>query len=142
MIETTMDGKKYLASRLAATWRRTLTREHIGLLPPQAAFDPEVQPTAAMHPAPVPHEYDFDSPEDLAVADFLSEDFQKLWIDTGRSNRAAFEKVFRPVPNDTIKSWEEYHEYLRPAEGIAVSLGSQQGGCMADGRLDMWRTGL
>ncbi|EIW71690.1 hypothetical protein TREMEDRAFT_71238 [Tremella mesenterica DSM 1558] len=120
MIETVMDGKKYLASRLAATWRRTLMREHLGLLPPQAAFDSKTQPTPSMHPAPVPHEYDFDSPEDQAVADFLSDDFQNLWTNTGRSNRAAFENVFRPVPNDDIKSWEEYKAYLKPQEGITT----------------------
>jgi hypothetical protein len=37
-----------------------------GLLPPQPAFDRDTQPTAAMHPAPVPHEYDVrDRPEDF-----------------------------------------------------------------------------
>jgi phospholipase D1/2 len=74
-----------------------------------------------MHPAPVPHVYDWNSPEDLAVQDPLSDAFQELWIGTGRSNRAAFEKVFRPVPNDDIKTWKDYQAYLMPNAGISVS---------------------
>lgn len=139
MVESTMDGKKYMASRLATTWRRTLMRgesvlilrynliltirslEHLGLLPGQPAFDSHKQPTAAMHPVPIPHDYDFHSEEDAAVEDFLGESFEKLWVETGRNNRMAFEKVFRPVPNDTIRNWKSYAEYLAPAEGITVS---------------------
>lgn len=145
MVESVMDGKKYMASRLATTWRRTLMRgqldpthtfgprgmamadigrdmtEHIGLLPPQPAWNPETQPTSSMRAAPEPHNYDFGSKEDLAVQDVLSDDFERLWIETGRGNRAAFEKVFRPVPNDTIRSWKGYGEYLKPNAGISVS---------------------
>ena len=75
-----------------------------------------------MLPAPHLHAYDFGSEEDRLVEDFLSEQFQELWISTGRNNRAAFEKVFRPVPNDTIRNWKSYEEYLRPHAGISVSL--------------------
>jgi len=95
--------------------------EHVGLLPPQPAFDRSSQPTVNMHPAPDPHEYDWDSPSDLAVQDILSDDFERLWVHTGRTNREAFEKVFRPVPNDTIRNWKQYAEYLKPNTGISVS---------------------
>ena len=44
------------------------------------------------------------------MEDFLSDQFQNLWVSTGRTNRAAFERVFRPVPNDTIKNWIQYKE--------------------------------
>lgn len=71
--------------------------EHIGLLPSQPAFDEKNQPTASMHPAPTPHMYDFGSEEDKAVEDVLSDEFTDLWIGTGRRNREAFEKVFKPV---------------------------------------------
>jgi phospholipase D1/2 len=96
--------------------------EHLGLLPPQPAFDRDTQPTAAMHPAPVPHEYDWGSREDLAVQDLLSDDFQQLWVGTGRTNRASFEKVFRPVPNDSIRNWKQYAAYLKPNAGISVGI--------------------
>ena len=94
--------------------------EHLGLLPSQPAFDRKTQPTAAMHPAPEPHVYDWGSAEDKAVEDVLSDEFEKLWVGTGRGNREAFEKVFRPVPNDTIKTWKDYVNYLKPAAGISV----------------------
>lgn len=50
-----------------------------------------------MHPAPLPHMYDFGSAEDKTVEDVLSDEFTDLWIGTGRRNREAFEKVFKPV---------------------------------------------
>lgn len=96
--------------------------EHLGLLPAQPPFNEKEQPTWEMRPAPVPDQYDFGSREDKAVEDILSDDFEKLWVTTGRSNRAAFEKVFRPVPNDTIKNWKDYAAYLKPNAGIAVGL--------------------
>ena len=95
--------------------------EHIGLLPNQPAFDSRDQPTAAMRPAPIPHQYDFGSESDKIVEDVLSDQFQQFWIETGRNNRAAFEKVFKPVPNDTIRSWKGYQDYIKPHAGISVS---------------------
>ncbi|OWZ44706.1 phospholipase D [Cryptococcus neoformans c45] len=120
MVESMMDGKKYMASAYATTLRRTLMREHIGLLPSQPAFDEKNQPTASMHPAPTPHMYDFGSEEDKAVEDVLSDEFTDLWIGTGRRNREAFEKVFKPVPSDGIRNWEDYKEYLKPHAGIST----------------------
>ncbi len=75
-----------------------------------------------MHPAPHPDDYDFGSESDKMVEDFLSDEFQRLWIGTGRTNRAAYEKVFRPVPNDTIRNWKGYLAYLTPNAGISVSV--------------------
>ncbi|OCF61802.1 phospholipase D [Kwoniella mangroviensis CBS 10435] len=119
MVESMMDGKKYMASNYATTLRRNLMREHLGLLPPQPPFDSAEHPNPAMHPAPVPHEYDFGSPEDKAVEDFLSDEFEQLWVGTGRGNREIFEKIFRPVPNDSIRNWEDYKKYLAPNAGIS-----------------------
>lgn len=79
-----------------------------------------------MHPAPHPHDYDFGSKADKLVEDMLSDDFQRLWIGTGRTNRAAFEKVFRPVPNDTIRNWKSYVDYLAPNAGVSVSQDAQR----------------
>ncbi|WVF68604.1 hypothetical protein IAT40_003374 [Kwoniella sp. CBS 6097] len=119
MVESKMDGKKYMAGAYATTLRRTLMREHLGLLPPQPPFDHAELPVAGMHPAPEPLQYDFGSAEDLAVEDFLGDEFEQLWVGTGRGNRAAFEKVFRPVPNDSIRNWEDYKNYLAPNAGIS-----------------------
>ena len=135
-----MDGKKYMASRLATTWRRTLMRgklviyipggvedqvltsrvEHLGLLPHQPAFDRDSQPSNAMHPSPMLNEYDFGSEEDLIVQDPLSDAFQETWFGTAKRNREAFANVFMPVPNDEIRNWKQYTEYLKPHAGVPV----------------------
>jgi phospholipase D1/2 len=73
-----------------------------------------------MHPVPLPNEYDWASPSDLAVQDILSPEFERLWSETGITNRRAFERVFRPVPNDTIRNWTDYEAYLKPAAGITT----------------------
>jgi phospholipase D1/2 len=75
----------------------------------------------SMRAAPHPVEYDFGSQEDRLVEDFLSEDFEKLWVGTGRANRESFEKIFRPVPNDNIKNWKDYTAWMKPSDGISVS---------------------
>jgi phospholipase D1/2 len=75
-----------------------------------------------MHPAPSVNDYDFGSPEDLAVEDILSDDFQALWHGTGERNREAFKAVFLPVPTDDVRNWKDYTEYLKPHAGVSVSL--------------------
>ena len=73
-----------------------------------------------MHPVPIPNTYDWDSPEDATVRDFLSDDFNSLWHTTAAVNTEVFEKIFRPLPNDDITTWKGYTEYLKPAAGIAT----------------------
>jgi hypothetical protein len=51
----------------------------------------------------------------------LSDEFDRLWTGTGERNRAAFERVFRPIPNNSIRTWAEYTEYTKQAVGIRVS---------------------
>lgn len=92
----------------------------MGLLPPQPAFDGQTQPNGNMHPVPQPNDYDWNSPSDLLVQDVLSTDFNNLWTDIAHTNRRAFERVFRPVPNDLIRNWVDYEAYLKPAAGIAT----------------------
>ena len=75
-----------------------------------------------MHPVPTPIDYDFGTGEDKAVEDFLSDEFQQLWTGTGRNNKDVFQKIFRPVPNDDIKTWDDYVKYISPSAGISVSV--------------------
>ena len=118
----TLDGKPYMASKMATAWRRRLMREHLGLLPALHVPLERVKPGPNQLPAPVPNDYDFGSAEDLAVEDILSEEFLSLWKGTGETNRAAFERVFRPIPNDSFRTWADYAEYTKVAAGIRVSL--------------------
>lgn len=88
------------------------------MIPDQPAFDRSTQPTDDMHPVPTPQDYQFGTPEDLAVEDFLSPEFEHLWKSTGETNRKVFERIFRPVPNDMIRNWQEYDTYIKPNAGI------------------------
>lgn len=112
MVPSIMAGKKYMASRLASSWRRSLMREHLGLQLPQ---EPDVgaEPTPAMRAAPVPVSYDWGSEADKLVEDPLSIDFNRLWNETGAENRRIFDRIFRPVPCDTVRSWPAYKEYIK-----------------------------
>lgn len=112
MIVSQMAGKKYMASKLASSWRRALMREHIGLQPPQSPEDPTAQPTDAMRSAPVPVSYDWGSEADKMVEDPLSVEFNRLWNETGNENRRVFDRIFRTVPSDTVRSWSAYKDYV------------------------------
>lgn len=80
--------------------RRQLWKEHLGLLPDE----PVDKVNDAMLPLPVPQIDHTGSEEDRLVMDPLSEDTQKLWNSTARTNTEAFRKVFHCVPDDNGKS--------------------------------------
>lgn len=106
-IDSYMAGKPWKASRFAASLRRQLFRKHLGLLPPQDYTRPDQN----YEPIGVPNTYDWDSREDRAVMDPLSNDFQSLWNGTARTNTEAFERVFHPVPTDKVRTWKDYDSY-------------------------------
>ena len=136
MIETTMDGKPYMAARFAATLRRQLYKgkfsffflsfhllslifsdfifsffliiEHLGLIPPQDCQSRHEQVTAAMRPAPIPNEDETDSREDELVADPLADETLDLFDSTAKKNRAIFTEIFRPVPTNLVRDWKAY----------------------------------
>ncbi|RKO90440.1 hypothetical protein BDK51DRAFT_33522, partial [Blyttiomyces helicus] len=98
----------YAASRFAATLRRQLFREHLGLFPPQ----PVETHTVSMRPPPHPQEEHL-GPDDDAVADPLSNDFYHgLWKATARANTEIFREVFHCVPDDTVRSWDDYKAFF------------------------------
>lgn len=102
-----MNGQPWRASKFAATLRRQLFRKHLGLLVPQnmAAPDPNFEPIG------VANIYDFDSAEDRAVADPLSDSFLNLWNGRARQNTEAFGKIFHPVPHDSVRNWKDYDAF-------------------------------
>lgn len=108
MIDSFMDGQPYKAARFAATFRRKLYREHLGLMPPQICQDDEDEVTSFIHCAPIPNEDETGLEEDAMVADPLSDDTQRLWNDTAKKNRDIFTEVFRPVPSNFVRSWSGY----------------------------------
>jgi phospholipase D1/2 len=64
LIESSMNGEKYMATRFAAAFRRQLFKQHLGLIPPQDVPSPV---TEAMRAVGQPNEYDWGSDEDQVV---------------------------------------------------------------------------
>ena len=46
--------------------------------------------------------------EDALVADPLSDGMLNLWYTTARSNREIFSQIFRTVPTDNVRNWDQY----------------------------------
>lgn len=108
MISSRMDGWEYKASRFAATLRRRLFKEHLGLLRPQACDSPREHVTSYMRCAPVPNEDETRTQEDDWVLDPLADGTLARWNDTARVNREIFTEVFRPLPSNLVRSWSAY----------------------------------
>ncbi|KAK4054720.1 hypothetical protein OIV83_000644 [Microbotryomycetes sp. JL201] len=110
MIESRMDDHPFMAARFAATLRRQLAKEHLGLIEnAQGALD-EVTP--AMRPVGVTQE-DHDMTEaDELVMDPLSTKFRTFVRETAERNAEIFEDVFHCTPTDKVKSWDEYHKWV------------------------------
>jgi len=114
IVETTMNGKPYMASRFAASLRRKLYREHLGLIPPQLCEGPGETVTSFMRPAPHPNDDEMVLREDDMVADPLSDETINLWNDTAKRNRDIFTEIFRPVPTNLVRTWSAYSRYIVP----------------------------
>jgi len=97
MIQSTMDGKPFEAGYHAATLRRYLWREHLGLLAPQeldADKDPNAEP-----PGDSPNNiYDDESYE--FVADPLSDELWNTWTTQADKNTQIFRQLFHADPDD------------------------------------------
>ncbi|KAI9312755.1 hypothetical protein BX666DRAFT_1986220 [Dichotomocladium elegans] len=99
MIPSRMNGRYFEAAKFAATLRRQLWKEHLGLLPAQTTEEI----TDAMRPLPVPQVDHTGTEEDRLVMDPLADETQRLLIDTAKTNTDAFREVFHCVPDDNGK---------------------------------------
>ena len=108
-IESVMAGQPYTASAFATTLRRQLFRKHLGLLPHQAIDKPNPNWTPVDRE---PNKYDWDSEQDELVRDPLDGRFLDLWRGTAKRNTQAFSKAFHPVPNDAVRTWDDYKEFF------------------------------
>ncbi|CAK5267179.1 unnamed protein product [Mycena citricolor] len=111
MIDSTMEGRPYQVARFAATLRRKLFREHLGLIPPQNVHK-HADVDDFMHPAPHPNPDETQDEEDALVADPLADEFVDLWNSTARKNREVFTEIFRPVPSNLVRDWKAYDNYV------------------------------
>ncbi|KAK0746778.1 hypothetical protein B0T18DRAFT_429677 [Schizothecium vesticola] len=113
---STMDGQPFEVGYHAATLRRYLWREHLGLLPPQdldASGDPNAQPPGD------------DSPNDVGdqdeswkmVEDPLGDELWDMWTSQSTTNTLIFRQLFHADPDDHVKSFDDYNGFL-PAKGV------------------------
>ncbi|KAL0576186.1 hypothetical protein V5O48_005784 [Marasmius crinis-equi] len=112
MIRSSMNGESYMAGRFAATLRRKLFREHLGLIPPQNPDEEDNHPSSFMRPAPHANQDETGLREDHMVADPLSDQMLGLWNSTAKKNTQIFTEVFRPVPSNLVRSWSAYDNYV------------------------------
>ncbi|KAL2208878.1 phospholipase D/nuclease [Sarocladium strictum] len=108
-MESTMNGEPYTASAFAASLRRFIFRKHLGLLPHQTCNQPDANwlPVTSGQ-----NEYDWGSPSDILVSDPLAASFEDLWKATARVNTGVFSRAFHPVPNDRVRTWEDYADFF------------------------------
>lgn len=109
LVESTMDGRPYRASRFATSLRRQLWRKHLGWIPNERCDRPTRNWTPVTRD---PQDYDWGSDADRAVEDPLSEHFWRSWTETARTNTEVFSKVFHNVPNDNVRTWADYDEFF------------------------------
>ncbi|KAG0174673.1 hypothetical protein DFQ28_005271 [Apophysomyces sp. BC1034] len=107
MIPSVMDGRYYEAGRFAATLRRQLWKEHLGLIPDQVLDEV----TNAMRPLPIKQVDSTNTPEDQLVMDPLGEETIDRWNEIAKTNTDAFRQVFHCVPDDNVTNWEEYKAF-------------------------------
>lgn len=112
-IDSVMAGQPFQVGHHAATLRRMLWREHLGLLPPQeldGSKDPNAQP-----PGDCPNDI-MDSGPDAEyykfVEDPLDERVWKLWTESASTNTEVFRRLFRADPDDNIKSFDDYKKFV------------------------------
>ncbi|KAI9688104.1 MAG: hypothetical protein M1822_001610 [Bathelium mastoideum] len=113
-LEGTMNGQPYTASYHAASLRRILWREHLGLVPPQpldASQDPNAQP-----PGHGDNEWLQGDEHDALVADPLSDELWHAWTERATTNTEVFRWLFHADPDDNIKTFEDYKSFI-PKEG-------------------------
>ncbi|KAL7938085.1 putative phospholipase D [Trichoderma chlorosporum] len=108
-VDSYMNGERYAASEFAASLRRQIFRKHLGLLPDQR-WD---QPTQNWLPVTdAPNDYDWGSSADRLVEDPLSPDFLNLWEDVANTNTEVFSRAFHAVPDDRVRTWDDYDEFF------------------------------
>lgn len=120
-ITSTMDGTEFPAARFAATLRRQLWREHLGLLPPEtldASKDPNALPPGSGGEDSAPNYYDEGTEEDLLVRDPLDDKLWKMWTGNATRNTDIYRELFHCDPDDNIKTWEDYDTFLPRGDDV------------------------
>lgn len=107
---TYMAGRPFTASAFAASLRRYLFRKHLGLLPDQRSDAADRNWTPVSHHTV--NDYDWDSAADKLVQDPLAHEFIDLWRGTARRNTEIFSRAFHAVPDDKVRTWDDYDAFF------------------------------
>ena len=105
-----MNGQDYNAGHHAATLRRMLWREHLGLLTPQnwnVENDVNAQP-----PDDGENEWFAGDEYDNFVEDPLSDELWAEWTKRATVNTKVFRHLFHADPDDNVKTFEDYDRFL------------------------------
>ncbi|KAF2231066.1 phospholipase D/nuclease [Viridothelium virens] len=109
-LASTMDGQPYTAGHHAASLRRTLWREHLGLVAPQpldASQDPNAQP-----PGDGDNAWGSGDAHDAFVADPLGDALWDEWTGRATTNTDVFRWLFHADPDDNIKTFADYKSFI------------------------------
>ncbi|GAA5871838.1 hypothetical protein JCM3774_000315 [Rhodotorula dairenensis] len=132
VIESRMDGRPVKVSRFAATLRRQIYKESLGLAPPHLCPPGSVEPISpAMMPVGTDHADVTTSAADQLVTDPLSPETEALLRDTARRNADIYENVFHVVPSRQVETWAQYKAYapqppIKPGHIANLSMPMQQ----------------
>ncbi|KAK4553643.1 hypothetical protein LTR86_009141 [Recurvomyces mirabilis] len=105
-----MDGQPFTAGHHAATLRRMLWREHLGLLPAQtldAENDINAQP-----PSDGDNDWFQNDEYNQFVEDPMSDQLWEMWTERATTNTQIFRHLFHADPDDHVKTFEEYDHFL------------------------------
>ncbi|KAM0692775.1 hypothetical protein Q7P36_007331 [Cladosporium allicinum] len=105
-----MDGKPYAAGQHAATLRRMLWREHMGLLHAQtldAHDDPNAQP-----PGDGDNVWEGGDEYDAMVGDPLNDELWDMWTSRATTNTKVFRHLFHADPDNNVKNFDDYDAFL------------------------------
>jgi len=109
-LQSKMAGQSYTAGHHAASLRRMLWREHLGLLPAQkldAEDDINAQP-----PSDGDSQWHQGDEYDALVADPLSDELWQLWTERATVNTNVFRDLFHADPDNTVRNFEDYDKFL------------------------------
>lgn len=110
-LESKMNGEPYTAGHHAATLRRMLWREHLGLLPPQDNHASEDDPNC-LPPGEGDNYWFEDDEHNKFVEDPLSDELWRTWTEQATVNTQIFRHLFHADPDDNIKNFHEYDHFL------------------------------
>ncbi|GAA5839628.1 hypothetical protein JCM11251_003562 [Rhodosporidiobolus azoricus] len=113
-IDSFLAGRPVKVSRFAATLRRELYKEHLGLAPPQMCPPRERDEPVTLRMRPVGQALPdvTMSREDQLVMDPCSPETETLLRETASTNAAIFDDVFHTIPSASVETWTQYKNHV------------------------------